>query len=360
MPKVKKVAVVSKNLSVVNFIRQSLADEFQVFFASDCETLVLLLKKFINILVFVDRECDFINDDDFSSSQVKEFITFSTSLNHSAQDSEILSFPDGLSECIKEKCLRKNEIHEESETDFLISKIAGKSRAANSLRKKIQMASMSDLPILLSGESGCGKSLAARIIHNLSSRRENPFHCINVSGLSETLIESELFGNVQGAFTDAKFRKGCFESAENGTLFLDEIGDISLNVQKRLLHVIENFEYRKVGSDEVKKTNVRLIFATNADLEQKVVAKEFRQDLYYRIKRVVIEVPPLRERKEDITDISNMYLAEKYPGKKLSPDSEEFLKSYGWPGNVRQLEACLDRACLFCPNETITPQYLEF
>ncbi len=372
MLKVKKVAIVSKNRNVVHFVRHSLAQDFQIFFASDCATLALLLKKFRGILVLADYDCDFISEENFTSDQIAKFVIFSTRKNRT--NKSVLSFPNELSECIKENCIPKNVLAAENRIsgqdeespgrpesfDSLISRICGESQATKILKGKILTASSSDIPVLLTGESGSGKSLVAKIIHSFSPRKSYPFYYVNISGLSETLVESELFGNVKGAFTDAEFRKGCFESAENSTLFLDEIGDTSLNVQKKLLHVIENLEYRKVGSDEIKKTNVRLIFATNADLEQKVSDGEFRQDLYYRIKRLVIKVPPLRDRKDDIPKLCRMYLAEKYPDKSITEEGIKFLQSYDWPGNVRQMEACLDRAALFCPNSAITPDYLEF
>lgn len=357
----KKLAVVSQSKSVVNLLRNALTDFSQVFFASDIFTFGLLLKKFPEIPVLIDCNNNFLTETEMLPLNNRKFY-FTEEISAQARTQNILLYPGEVLSFIRKNCSpgkTDNSSEEERKPSVAFSKICGISDAVKKLRKKIEMAALSDVPVLLVGESGCGKTLAANAIHELSERHKNHIYSVNISGLNDSLVESELFGNVKGAYTDAMFRKGYFESAEGSTLFLDEIGDISLNVQKKLLHVIENSEYRKVGSDEVQQSDVRLIFATNANLEEKVAAQEFRQDLYYRIKKIVIKVPALDDRKEDIPEICRNYLSERYPKKFLAEKSEAFLKNCSWPGNIRQLESCLDRAALFCPSDEISPAFLE-
>ena len=181
-----------------------------------------------------------------------------------------------------------------------------------------------------------------------------------MASLSPSLAESELFGTVKGAFTDALARDGCFKSADGGTLFLDEIGDLSLEVQKKLLKVIETNEFRPVGSDSAIKSDVRIICATNADLQYKIAAKEFRDDLFYRIAQFVIEMPPLRERLEDIPILCRNYLMDNGYEKSLSYDAIQVLMSQSWQGNIRQLHTCLWNAVLLSEDsKLIKPEHLE-
>lgn len=236
----------------------------------------------------------------------------------------------------------------------------GSSDKAIELKSKILRISKSELPVLILGESGCGKTHIAKLIHDFSVRNFRCFFDVNVSALPESVAETELFGSVKGAFTDSINRIGYFEKADKGTLFLDEIGDASSALQKDLLKVIETGEFRKVGSTETSSSDVRLIFATNCDLKSKIKKGEFRQDLYYRMASLVVEVPPLRERKEDIVDFCKAHLERKKCFKSISEAALRLLTDFDWPGNIRQLQNTIDRAVFNAENDrTIDCSHIE-
>lgn len=221
-----------------------------------------------------------------------------------------------------------------------------------------------DTPILIHGESGVGKEVLANFIYRNSQRREHPFIKINCAAIPESLLESELFGYAEGAFTGAKKggKAGVFEVANGGTLFLDEIGDIPLTVQVKLLRVLQDQEITMVGANKPTKFDARLVFATNRNLEEEVKAGNFREDLYYRINVVPIFIPPLRDRPEDISILAAMHLQklnEKYRmEKRLSKEVMEQFMAYGWPGNARELLNILERLVITCPHDTIMPEDL--
>lgn len=202
----------------------------------------------------------------------------------------------------------------------------------------IKKVASSDYTILIRGESGTGKELFAQSIHNYSSRKKYPFVAVNCAAIPENLLESELFGYEDGSFTGArrKGKVGLFEHANHGTIFLDEIGDISANLQTRLLRVIQEREIMPVGSDRIMHIDVRIIAATNADLEQKVALGKFRYDLFYRLNVISLNIAPLRERKEDILPLLRVFLGKKYND--LLPKEQKALTDHDWPGNVRELE----------------------
>ncbi len=218
--------------------------------------------------------------------------------------------------------------------------------------------------VLIQGESGTGKELFARAIHNLSPRKNNPFIAVNCAALPDNLLESELFGYVAGAFTDAKKDKpGRFKLANSGTIFLDEIGDISPALQMKLLRVIQEKEFQPLGGSREEKTDVRIITATNKDLEQLIKKNLFRQDLYYRINVVKIELPPLRERMEDINIlcdhfISKFNITHKKNIESISGNALACLMNYNFPGNIRELENIIERAFVMCRGEIILPEHL--
>ena len=222
----------------------------------------------------------------------------------------------------------------------------------------------SEANVLILGENGTGKSVIARLIHEMSHRREGPFISINMGGLVEGIFESEIFGHVKGAFTDAKSdRAGRFELAKGGTIFLDEIGNITLSQQNRLLHLLETGEFERVGSSRTIKTDVRVISATNAPLREKVAQKQFREDLFYRLNTVILEMPSLRDRREDILPLALHFLStlnRKYqkPIQRISPEAQELLARYDWPGNVREMNHTLERAVLMCNESEIRPHHL--
>jgi Nif-specific regulatory protein len=217
----------------------------------------------------------------------------------------------------------------------------------------------SEASVLIRGESGTGKELIALAIHYNSPRSEGPFVKVNCSALPETVIESELFGHEKGAFTGAvQTRKGRFELADGGTIFLDEIGDLPLSIQVKLLRVLQEREFERVGGNRTQRVNVRIITATHRNLEQMIEKNEFREDLYYRLNVFPLHIPPLRDRKSDITLLAD-YFAEKYSTKnnkeirRISTPAIELLSSYHWPGNVRELENCIERAVLLSTDGVI-------
>ena len=226
---------------------------------------------------------------------------------------------------------------------------SGKMREAIEIMKKVSSTSAT---ILIGGESGTGKELAARAIHYNSPRRTKPFTAVNCAAIPENLIESEIFGYEPGAFTGATSRSvGLFESTNGGTIFLDEVGDLPAVMQSKILRVLQNKEIRRIGGRENIKVDVRVISATNKDLEEEITKKNFREDLYYRLKVITIELPPLRERKGDIPELVDFFIS-KYNqefGKRIKGIEENVMKAlteYHWPGNIRQLESAIEKALL--------------
>ena len=231
-----------------------------------------------------------------------------------------------------------------------LENIIGVSSAMEKLKQTIRTVASTQSTVLIYGESGTGKELVARAVHVCSPRVAEPFVSINCGAFPETLLESELFGYVKGAFTGASQNKrGLFEVAEQGTVFLDEIGEMSLTMQVKLLRVLQERSVRPVGATEEIAIDVRLIAATNRDLDKQVAENTFREDLYYRLSVIPISVPPLRERREDVPLLVNHFLKKYAPGAgktvaRVDKQSIELLSSYDWPGNVRQLENTIERA----------------
>ncbi len=253
---------------------------------------------------------------------------------------------------------------EEKQKEYTIDNIIGRSSQMRDVFKLIGSVADTRTNILIRGESGTGKELVAKAIHYNSPYSHEPFIVINCSAISDTLLESELFGHVKGAFTDAVSEtKGKFEIAGKGTLFLDEIGDISVNLQSKLLRVIETRDFMKVGGEKVLKTEARIIAATNKDLEKHVEGGRFREDLYYRLKVVEIALPALRERKEDIPELV-AYLLEKINRqlrknvRKIPPHVMKLIRGLPWPGNVRELENALTRAVILAKGDVIQEENL--
>ena len=230
------------------------------------------------------------------------------------------------------------------------------------LLEQIERIAPSDATVLIIGETGTGKELVARHVHALSKRSKNVFGALNCAALSENLIESELFGHEKGAFTGAfASKEGWFETANKGSLFLDEVGDLPLGMQAKLLRVLQEREVVKVGSRQPVPVDVRIIAATNVNLEQAVAASHFRADLYYRFNVATIQLSPLRERPGDIMPLARHFLkiyGERlgYGEIKLSPASEVTLLNYDWPGNIRELENAIHRAILVCPSHCLRPE----
>ncbi len=224
-------------------------------------------------------------------------------------------------------------------------------------------AAATESPVLISGESGTGKEVLAEMIHSRSSRRSGPLVKVNMAALAPGVLESELFGHVRGAFTDAhQDRRGVFEQAAGGTLFLDEIGEMPLELQGRLLQVLQEGVYRRVGDSQLSHSRVRILAATHRDLSELIASGDFRQDLYYRLNVIPLKIPPLRDHPEDIPVLCRHFL-EKYrvPGQSVPsilPETEESMLRYDWPGNVRELENAIQRAVVMAPGKGIRPQDL--
>ncbi|RUM89381.1 MAG: sigma-54-dependent Fis family transcriptional regulator [Thermodesulfatator sp.] len=249
--------------------------------------------------------------------------------------------------------------------------LTGNSPAIREVRALIARVAPTEATVLIQGESGVGKEVAARMIHRLSPRASGPFVEVNCAAIPETLIESELFGHERGAFTGAtQARRGKFDQAHRGTLFLDEVGDMSLSAQAKVLRVLQEKRFERVGGDRAIEVDVRIIAATNKDLRAEIQAGRFREDLYFRLHVVPIVIPPLRERPEDIPLLVEEFLDElsQHSGlgrKSVSPEVLEALKRYPWPGNVRELRNLIERLVIVSPGEEITlndlPQeFLEY
>jgi DNA-binding NtrC family response regulator len=244
-------------------------------------------------------------------------------------------------------------------TEKGLSVLIGNSDYIKELRESIRRIAQTDSTVLITGESGTGKELVAHTIHNLSKRYDQAFIPVDCSSLVETLMESELFGHVKGAFSGAtESREGRFQMADKGTLFLDEISNINLNIQAKLLRVIQEQEVPKVGRSSPEKIDVRLVAATNKDVRAEIDAGRFREDLFYRISVVPLNIKPLREHKSDILLIAQHYLdifIEKYESKvrRFSEEAIKSLISYRWPGNVRELKNTMERLCVLCDHEVV-------
>jgi len=259
-----------------------------------------------------------------------------------------------------ENVLLKREIGK----DYDFSSIIGEDAALKVILDEVKKIMDTKSNVLLLGETGTGKELFARVIHHNSSRRDMPFVPINCSAIPENLLETELFGHVRGAFTGAvATKKGILEEAEGGTVFLDEIGDMSMALQAKLLRVIEDQVIRPVGSTKGTKVDIRFITATNKDLKAAVRAGAFREDLYYRINVISLQIPPLRERRDDICALVQYYLARYAQDmgrqiKEVSPEAMDVLMNYEWAGNVRELQNVIERAILISDGEAIKPEHL--
>ena len=264
---------------------------------------------------------------------------------------------------LKEKVTALKERLRESlehETTFI-----GKSKAVEEVFKKAGKVAAKDVTVLILGESGTGKELLARLIHMNSPRADGPFIAVNSAAVPRDLMESELFGFEKGAFTGAvEAKKGKFELAEGGTLFLDEVGDMSLDLQARLLRAIQEREFYRVGGREPVRVDVRIIAATNQDLEKAVAEKRFREDLLFRLNGITLTLPPLRDRKGDVAVLA-LYFLERFKSefgagqRSFSPGALDALEAYQWPGNVRELENAVRRSVLMSQGVTITPQDLN-
>ncbi|HHD77824.1 MAG TPA: sigma-54-dependent Fis family transcriptional regulator, partial [Campylobacteraceae bacterium] len=259
---------------------------------------------------------------------------------------------------------RKIKVERRKQGSDRRKKFYGSSEKLEKIKNTLQKAAKTDASIMLLGESGVGKELFARYIHEASPRYAGPFIAINMAAIPENLLESELFGYEKGAFTDATAQKiGHFESAHKGTLFLDEIGEMPPALQAKLLRVIQEREIVRVGGTKPTRIDVRIVSATNVNITEKIKNKQFREDLYYRLNTIPVKIAPLRERKEEILDIATEYLyrtCRQYdlPYKQLSDGAKEELLAYDWPGNIRELRSVIERAVILSDGEMIEPEDL--
>jgi two-component system response regulator HydG len=273
-----------------------------------------------------------------------------------------------LERACAERSLRSENqrLRREVEERFSFASLIGKSREMQQVYELIERLAVVPSPALIIGETGTGKELVARAIHHQGPRGSNPFVAVNCAALPEALLESELFGHTRGAFTGAtQPRKGLFLEADGGTLLLDEIGDMPLALQAKLLRVLESSEIRAVGSDTVRRCDVRILAATHRVLEDLVADNRFREDLYYRLKVITVRLPPLRERREDIPLLAEHFVArvrDRVPGspvQALTPEALRLLEEHSWPGNVRELEHVIEGAVVTGSAASVGPRDLE-
>jgi two-component system NtrC family response regulator len=260
--------------------------------------------------------------------------------------------------------LKNRLLNQELDKKYGFPNIVGESRGMQDILALVKRVAQSRATVLITGESGTGKELIARAIHQVSTRVAKSFISVNCAALTETLLESELFGHERGAFTHAvAMRKGRFELADGGTLFMDEVAEMSQSLQVKLLRVLQEMEFERVGGTRTIKVDVRVVAASNRDLKEEVEVGRFREDLFYRLNVVHLHLPPLRARQEDIpllaTHFISKYVQENLREKtRITPEAVKLLIHYAWPGNVRELENVMERAVILCSNNTITPQDL--
>ncbi|MBQ6926585.1 MAG: sigma-54-dependent Fis family transcriptional regulator [Kiritimatiellae bacterium] len=257
----------------------------------------------------------------------------------------------------------RDQLRQQLSASYAFDNMVAQSRAMRSVCEMIKRVAPSDATVLISGESGCGKEVVARTIHGSSRRKDKPFIAVNCAAIPETLLESEMFGHVKGAFTGATSdHDGLFAAADGGTLFLDEISALPLPLQGKFLRALQDKEIRRVGGTESIPVDVRVLAASNVSLEKLVGEKAFRQDLYYRLAVITVDIPPLRERREDILPLAQHFIAKELGDPehkvKISREALDLLCGYDWPGNVRELENAIKHALAFMENDELTPDVL--
>lgn len=321
---------------------------------------LMLLREF----KAVQPECEVLMMTGYSTVKSAVEAIQSGAFDYLEKPFEDISELEEIIERALERATAKAEVFSEKREKILkeIGLISGKSEKFQRLLLIAEKLAQKNVTILLRGETGTGKELLARFIHLMSPRSHQPFLAVNCCAIPESLLESELFGYQKGAFTGAVTnRKGVFELAHRGTLFLDEIGDASLSVQAKLLRVLETGEVMRLGGEEPTRVDVRVIAATNANLEELVAQKRFREDLFYRLDVVTLRLPPLRERKEDIPLLVEYFLSRHYPPErvpKIRPEVLQALEDYDWPGNIRELANVIAQVAAVCDGPAVLKEHL--
>ena len=385
--KVRSVLIVDDEVGVRESLKMILKKDYDVFLAKDAEEAFLQIKENSPDVILLDiilPDLDGLKVLERIKQNEPDIVVIMITATNTAKtaveamklgayhyvtkpfDNDELRLI--ISRSLSEKALKQELIfrREEMDKSFDFGNILGKSKGMKDIFKVVKQIADSKSTVLIMGESGTGKELISRAIHYNSNRKNYPFVTINCAAIPETLIESELFGHEKGAFTNAIEKKlGRFEVAHQGTLFLDEIGELSLTTQAKILRFLEEKEFNRVGGSKTIKVDVRLITATNKDLNQMIKKGGFREDLYYRINVVPIVIPPLRERKEDIPIlidhfINKFVLENNKNVKGINKDALEFLMQYEWPGNVRELENLIERVIALTSNEYILANELPY
>ena len=377
--KKQKILIVDDEQSLVYVLKKLLEDEFIIDTASDGEEALSHIKRNDYFAIFLDIRIPKINGMEVLAYTRKlddkpnviimtaqnTMVNAIDAMKQGAYDyitkpfelEEILS----IIEKIKKNDNSVNKKIEKSE-DFLDTLLVGKSKTMQEVFKTIGKLSHNNVTVLILGESGTGKELVARAIHLNSVRSDKPFIVVNTPSVPSELLESELFGHEKGSYTGANEKKeGKFISANGGTIFLDEIGDMPLNLQAKLLRVIQEKEVEPVGSNKPVKIDVRIIAATNKNLKSMIKNAKFREDLYYRLNVIEITLPPLRERKSDIPILADFFIKKfskelNIPEKRLSGDALSFLQSYNFPGNIRELENAIRRCMIMSPSSILNSE----
>jgi DNA-binding NtrC family response regulator len=382
---VKSVLIVDDEVGARESLKMILKNDYEVFLARDAEEAFIQIKERAPDVILLDiilPDLDGLkilerikqNDPDMIVIMITATKTVKTAVeamklgayDYVTKPFDVDELRLIVSRSLSSKALEQEVkyLREEMDKSFDFGNIIGKSKAMKEIFGMVKQIADSKSTVLVMGESGTGKELISRAIHYNSNRKNFPFVTINCAAIPETLIESELFGHEKGAFTNAIEKKlGRFEIAHQGTLFLDEIGELSLATQAKILRFLEEKEFNRVGGSKTIKVDVRLITATNRDLNQLLKKGGFREDLYYRINVVPLVIPPLRERKEDIPVLLDHFI-KKYndEGKKkvkgISKEALELMMNYEWPGNVRELENLIERVIALTSNEYIQPDEL--
>jgi two-component system response regulator AtoC len=382
---VKSVLIVDDEVGARESLRMILKTDYTVLLAKDAEEAILQIKEHSPDVILLDiilpdldglkllekikqKETDAIVIMITATKTVKTAVEAMKlgAYDYVTKPFDIDELRLIINRALSTQALEKEVKYLRKEIDrgFVFENIIGKSKAMKEIFGMVRQIADSKSTVLVMGESGTGKELISRAIHYNGNRKNSPFVTINCAAIPETLIESELFGHEKGSFTNAIEKKlGRFEVAHQGTLFLDEIGELSLSTQAKILRFLEEKEFNRVGGSKTIKVDVRLITATNRDLNQLLKKGVFREDLYYRINVVPIIIPPLRERKEDIPPLLDHFI-KKYNEeghkkvKGVSKEALEFIMNYEWPGNIRELENSIERVIALTSNEYIQPDEL--